>query len=305
MIKKNGTLISLIIMLSLAAVPCFAGGKREDKAAAIDDRVRVFVSILPQRYFVEKIGGGKVLVDVMVLPGRSPTTYEPTPTQVVSLSRADVFFIIGVPFEKAFIPRISESLKSLRIEDTSAGIEKRTLKAHVHDDEGDGRGHEARSVDPHIWLSPVLVKKQAAIILKTLVELSPASEDVFNAGYRELISELDDVHREISASIEPFRGSVLFVFHPSFGYFADEYGLRQVAVELEGREPSPSELEEIIEYANKEGVKIIFAQPEFSKRSVQALADAVDGSVVVLNPLNPDYINSMREIAAEIRKAYK
>jgi len=308
MLNRKIIFISLMVFFSASVLPCFAGGSREGDNLLDDGKLRVYVSILPQRYFVEKIGGERVSVDVMVLPGRSPTTYEPTPNQVSAMSLADVFFLIGVPFEGAFVPKISESLRSLRIVDTSVGIKKRMLEAHVHEDEEGGHGAgdaEDGSVDPHIWLSPVLVKKQAEIIYNTLVEIDPESEDEYTEGYSALLAELDTVHQEIDTILSPFRGSVLFVFHPSFGYFADEYGLRQVAVELEGREPAPSELVDIIDHAKESGAKIIFAQPEFSRQSVQVLADAIGGRVVVLNPLNPDYINNLREISAEIRKAYK
>jgi zinc transport system substrate-binding protein len=301
MMKRSAAFTVIIVFFAFTAASGCSGGSKEDIKSDESGKLQVFVSILPQKYFVEKIGGRRVSVEVMVLPGKSPTTYEPSPNQVTALSRADVFFSIDVPFENIFIPRISESLRSLRIIDTSSGIKKRTLAAHVHHEDEPAAG----SLDPHIWLSPVLVKKQAAIIFNTLVEIDPGSEAVYRKGYTELLAELDGVHEEIREALAPYKGSILFVFHPSFGYFADEYGLNQVAVELEGREPTPSELEEIIEHAKDEGVRIIFAQPEFSKRSIEALANAIEGSVVVLNPLNPDYINSLKEIAVEIKKAYK
>ena len=302
----NKKYLVLLIALASAVFPAAASGSQEAQEGPSDERLGVFVSILPQKFFVERIGGDRVSVEVMVQPGRSPATYEPTPNQAAALGAADVFFTIGVSFENAFIPRIAGTLKSLDIVDTSSGIDKRHIAFHVHED-GEEHGHagDEGPLDPHVWLSPILVKHQAGIIMEKLSELDPDGAGVYRKGYEDFVAELDAVDAGIRESLAPYSGSVLFVFHPAFGYFADEYGLRQVAVEIGGREPSASELEEVIELAKDEGTRIIFAQPEFSRRTVDALADAVGASVVILNPLNPDYLNGIRELAAEVRKAYE
>ncbi|AHC13812.1 Zinc ABC transporter, periplasmic-binding protein ZnuA [Salinispira pacifica] len=163
-------------------------------------------------------------------------------------------------------------------------------------------GHESAQ-DPHVWLSPRLVKIQAQNIFSALVELDPAGEETYSDGYDTLIRQLDEVDGELSDVLEPFQGNKFFVFHPAFGYFGDDYGLTQIAIETGGKEPAPAVLEEIIAHATEEGVKIIFVQPEFSQNSAEAIADAIDGTVVSLSPLNPDYVNNLRHIAGEIRSS--
>jgi zinc transport system substrate-binding protein len=278
----------------LVSVGVFAGAQTESvDGQDTESKVTVFTSILPQKYFVEKIGGERVQVEVLVSPGKSPATYEPTPQQVTSLSSAKVLFTIGVPFENSFLPTIEDSLPSLEIVDTSAGIKKRAL---------DGN---AAIQDPHVWLSPRLVKVQAGNIYSALKELDPAGADEYKKGYDTLVKELDDVDKELTNALAPYAGNKFFVFHPAFGYFGDDYRLTQIAFETGGNEPSPSALEEIIRHAKEESVKIVFVQPEFSQNSAKAIADAIGGAVVNLSPLNPDYSNNLRHIAEEIEKSFR
>jgi zinc transport system substrate-binding protein len=292
-----------IIFLSvLAFVFMLSGcGKSEDNRSG---KINIFTSILPQKYFVERIGGDRVSVSVLVGPGKSPATYEPLPDQVIALGTADIFFTIGVPFENAFIPKIQKSLQSLKIVDTSEGIKKRTIEVHDHDDHGEEEhGHEAGAPDPHIWMSARLVKQQALNIYNALSAKDPEGKDFYKKGYDNFIADLDKADAELKKSLAPFKGRTLFVFHPVFGYFADEYGFKQVAIETGGKEPSPSVLETIIKKAKADNVKVIFVQPEFSRKSAEAVAKAIGGSVITLNPLNPDYLNNLLYIAAEVKKA--
>lgn len=293
------TLLAVVLLLSAAAL--FAGGSGEKTEASEADQVKVYASILPQQYFLEQIGGDRIETTIMVLPGKSPATYSPTPQQVSDLGEADVFFTIGVPFEKAFIPTIKESLPDLRIVDTSEGIEKRSLGGHDHDDNAPGHGEGMP--DPHIWLSPVLVKHQAAIMAATLSEIDPEGSDYYAENLESFTRDLDDVNQILAESFAPYEGETFFVFHPAFGYLADLYGLHQVAIETGGKEPTPAKLEEIIENAKAEGVHVIFVQPEFPADSAQAVANAINGTVVPITPLNPDYINNLKSIAEAIKTA--
>ncbi len=293
-----------IIFFSILAAFIFVAGcgRVEEKK---NSKINVFTSILPQKYFVERIGGDRVNVSVLVGPGKSPAMYEPLPDQVIALSKADLFFTIGVSFENTFIPKIEKSLRSLKIVDTSQGIKKRTLEFHDNDEHGgDGHKHPEGAIDPHTWMSVSLVKKQAFNIYSALVEEDPDGGDVYKKGYESFISDLDKVNTELTKALAPFKGNTLFVFHPAFGYFTDEYGLKQVAIETGGKEPSPAALEAVIKKAKAENVKIIFVQPEFSQKSAEAVADAIGGAVIILNPLSPDYINNLRYIAEEVKKAF-
>ena len=224
----------LIVIFLLICIPLFSGGKQENKEPPVgkESRVTVFTSILPQKYFVERIGGDRVEINVLVGPGKNPATYEPAPSQVVALSQADLFFTVGVPFEQAFIGNIESSLPELNIVDTSTGIVKREIVDHDHEDEEDHLESDLK--DPHIWMSPRLVKIQAATIYNALVENDPVGKELYTIGYNSFIEDLNLVHDELKKVLEPFRGNMFFVFHPSFGYFADEYGLQQVAIETGG-----------------------------------------------------------------------
>ena len=290
---KPGLCLMLCVLVSSFL---FAGGQKESEEAVPETEkteiLTVFTSILPQKYFAEKIGGNRVHVEVVVGPGESPATYEPTPQQVEHLAKADILFSIGVPFEKAFLPTIESTLDSLEIVDTSEGISKRALD-----------GNPAVK-DPHIWLSTRQVQIQAKNMFDALVRIDPEGKADYSKGYDVLIKELKDLDTELSSALAPYKGNKLFVFHPAFGYFGDDYGLSQVAIETGGKEPAPAKLEEIITDAKEQGVRIIFVQPEFSMSSAQAIAEAIDGSVVMLGPLNPDYINNLKSISAEVQKAF-
>jgi len=283
--------IAALFLISLS--PLFAAGRSEEKTPS------VAVSILPMKYFVDRISGGEIDVTVLVPPGKSPATYEPTPRQVTDLSAAEVLFTIGVPFELSFIPIIASTLPDLEIVDTTTGIEKREIDGDEHE-ESDGHDEHSDLPDPHVWLSPPLVKIQARNILQALIEAYPAQEDSFSHNYRALLDDLDALHRRLKESLAPVKGSSILVYHPSFGYFAEEYGLHQIAVELGGKEPTPKKLEQVIARAREEGVKVIFVQPEFSRTSAERVADAIGGAVVEVAPLKPDYLENMYEIAAKI-----
>ena len=301
MLNKKIILVLVVVFSFLFTAAVFAQGEKEASEQVEQEPLTVFTSILPQKYFVEKIGGNRVTVEVLVGPGKSPATYEPDTRQVELLGGAEILFTIGVPFEKAFLPKIESALPSLNVVDTTKGVKRRLLGGH-EGSEGTP-GHEGGAKDPHVWLSPRLVKIQAKNISEALVAADPAGKEDYTNGLDAFLKELDEVDAELSEVLASYKGDSFFVFHPAFGYFGDDYGLEQVAIELGGKEPAPSVLEGIIEKAKQENVKIIFVQPEFSKSSAQAIAEAIGGSVVMLAPLNPDYISNLKLIAAEIGKA--
>lgn len=259
--------------------------------------VRAFVSIEPQAYFVERIGGERVRVSVLVGPGQSPATYEPTPAQMAELARADVYFRIGVPFEEGLLERLRVSMPNLNIVDTREGVPLRDMKSHRASDHGHGRK------DPHIWLAPRLAIAQARTIRDELKRLDPEGADLYDANLRAFAREAMALHAEIAEILRPVRGKEMFVFHPSYGYFADAFGLRQVAVEIEGKEPSPRELEAIIARARAARVRAIFVQPQFATASAEAIAREIGARVVPLDPLARDWPNNLRAMAHAIADA--
>ena len=275
----------------------------------------VFVSIVPQKYFVEKIGGELIKVSVMVKPGASPATYEPKPKQMVALSRGKIYYAIGVPFERVWLKKIRATNPEMLVVHTDEGVEKRPVKAHHHGEgkeeipkkreEGTVDEHQG-IMDPHIWLSPPMVKIQAKNILNALSLTDPSHATIYETNYRKFIGELDALDAQIRGIFAGKKESAAFmVFHPAWGYFAQNYGLEQIAVEMEGKEPKPADLKDLIHHARERGIKVVFVQPEFSTKSAEAIAKALGGKVVSANPLASDWASNLKEIASKFKTALK
>ena len=272
--------------------------------------IKAFVSILPQKYFVERIGGNLVEVTVLVGPGQSPTTYEPTPRQMAELSNAKVLFRIGVPFENSLMPKIASTFKNLIVVDTRKGIQLRKMasdqehKTDEHSkDVADDHQHKAGTLDPHIWLDPILVKTQAKTICEALCKLDSNNAKVYLQNLKKFQADLDQVNTKIAHALASMKGKDIFVFHPAYGYFAHRYGLKQVAVETGGKEPSAKQLATLIDKARAAGVKVIFVQPQYDKKNAETIAKAIGGAVVSLNPLAVDYIKNLKEMASKVELA--
>ena len=262
----------------------------------------VFVSILPQKYFLQKLGGKHVHVRVMVTPGASPATYEPKPGQMVALSKAKAYFSIGVPFEKTWLPRIRGLYKQLPIIRTDQGIAKRPLWRARVKDEKTKTGSAPGGLDPHIWTSPPLVMLQARTIMDALSRVDPPHRGNYEANYRQFIQELVTLDLEIRNILLPrFRGKIFMVFHPSWGYFARAYGLRQIAIEKEGKAPGPRHLKALIGVAQKNKVRAVFIQPQFSQKSALIIARAIGARVVSADPLAEDWARNLKRVATALR----
>ncbi len=279
-------------------------------ASAREDKIQAFVSIPPQMYFVQRVGGERIAVSVMAGPGQSPHTYEPTPRQMAALSRAQLYFRIGVPFESAWMRRIEQAYPSLKVIDTKKGITLRRMEAHHHEEEADDRSHNSDeeheleiNQDPHIWLSPLLVKIQAQTIYDALVEIDPSHREEYQSNLEAFCTDLDRIDEEIKEILKDVRVRKFLLFHPSWGYFADAYGLQQIPIELEGKEPTAQQLTGLVELAEREGLKTIFIQPQFNKRIAETLAQTIGGRVAVIDPLARDYLANLKKAALELRKA--
>ena len=287
---------SRVLVLLLALGPLSAqGGERAP--------LSVFVSILPQKYITERIGGAHVRVHVMVPPGASPVTYEPTPRQMVLLSGVRLYFRIGVPFEAAWMERIAAVNDRMSILDGREGISMRRMG----DADGDGhrqeQGHGHGGLDPHIWLSPSRMQAMGERLKQVLQGLDPAHREAYQHNFESLSAELEALDAELRDILGGTRGRTFMVFHPSWGYFADDYGLHQVAIEHDGKEPGGRALARLIEGASRRGVATVFVERQFSQERARALARAIGARVVVLDPLAEDYIANMRAVARAVAEA--
>jgi zinc transport system substrate-binding protein len=267
--------------------------------------LRVFVSILPQKYFVEKIGGDLVDVAVMVEPGASPHTYEPKPKQMVALAKTAIYFAIGVPFEATWLEKIAATNPNMLVVHTEADIKKIPMRGHHHQGPELEQDHHGIK-DPHVWLSPPLVMIQARNILQALLRVDPAYGSVYEKNYNSFMKELVVLDAEIRAALEGKGQDVEFmVFHPAWGYFAQAYGIEQVAIEIEGKQPKPAELLYLIQYAKERGIKVIFAQPQFSWQVAQTIAKSIDGQIVFVDPLAAQWDTNLRQVASRFKSALK
>lgn len=261
--------------------------------------IPVFVSIQPLAYFVNRVGGDRVRVDILVKPGGSPATYAPTPKQMARLAAAKIFFRIGVPFEKAILPKISRNMPGLYIVNTSATIDRAESADHTL--KGQSSVHPTDSnqgeLDPHTWMDPMLAKKQAEVIMKTLVKIDPAGRSIYEVNYRKIAEELAALDARIRKTLKVVEGKTMFVYHPAYGYFCRAYGLRQKAVESGGKDPSPRHLTLLIDEARKEGIRVIVVQPQFSQKKARSIARAINGAVVVFDPLAYDYMANLEKVA--------
>lgn len=266
------------------------------------DKIRVFVSILPQAYFVERVGGERVDVSVMVAPGYSPATYEPMPKQMAELNKARLYFRIGVPFENLWIGPIGKANPRMKVIDTRRGIALLPMKAH-HRDGHEGRHDRGKGMrDPHIWLSLRLVKVQAQNICDALIEADPAHRAYYKNNLKAFQSDLDKLDAEITEVLKDLKIRKFMVFHPAWGYFARNYGLEQIPIEVEGKEPGAKALDDLIKNAKQEKIKVIFVQRQFSTKNAETVARAIGARIVRIDPLARDYLENMREIAETFRK---
>jgi len=279
----------------------------EDRNTAEMDRPLVVVSIPPQKYFVTAVAGELVEVKVLIPPGASPHSFEPTPSDMEAMERAELWLTVGVDFEDAWVPRFTGSSPELVVRSTIEGIERLPMdREYLHAGEGEEHGdngdhdHGTGSPDPHVWLSPELVRSQAVTTAEALRECFPADSAVFATGLASFQLEIDSLQGSISELLEPVRGSRFIVFHPAWGYFADEFGLMQVAVESGGNDPSPGELAELVDSARSMGVTTVFVSPQFSASSASVLADEIGGTTAVLDPMSEDWREGLLKAAALI-----
>ena len=297
MLRRVVKFLCLSLLMSFVAI----------SGVSAADKTTVFVSIVPQKFFVEQIAKDLVDVQVMVEPGANPHIYEPKPAQMAAISKAKIYFAIGVTFEEIWLKKLASVNPKMRIVHTEHGIQKMPMAAHHH---GEGKDHEKEhhhhgTLDPHIWLSPPLVMVQARNILTALQEVDPAHHAVYEANYKAFITMLVDLDGELRSILKGKEGFQFIVFHPAWGYFAHAYGLKQVPIEIEGKEPKPAQLKELIEHAQKHQIKVVFVQPQFSSKSAEQVAKEIGGQVAFVDPLAMNWVENLREVATKFKAVLK
>jgi len=247
------------------------------------NRIKVVVTILPQAGFVEKVGGERVQVMVMVPPEASPHTYEPTPRQLIEVSKAEIYFQVGsgVDFELAFMEKIIEVNSDMLVVNCSEGI-------------------KIIDKDPHVWLSPMNVKIMVRNIYGALAKIDPENEGYYHKNMESYLKELDELDEKIREILKNVTNRCFMVYHPSWGYFARDYNLTQIPVEKEGKEPTARGLMALIDQARRLKMKVIFVSPQFDWKKAEVIAESIHGRIVFLDPLAKDYVKNLMSVALEL-----
>lgn len=287
-LKRNDRPVASIGIGLLLITALLCGSCRQ---SAIIDGNEVFVSILPQKYIVGRIAGNLFQVSVLMPPGANHETYEPTPKVMKSLENCRLNFTIGwLDFERTWMPRFADLYPDLKIVNTSEGGQ--LIESDEH-----GHGDNAGGIDPHTWLSPRFVKLQASNIATALTQLYPEHKATFNANLISFSAQLDSLDSTYTKLFKAHKGMKFLIYHPSLGYFARDYNLKQVSLETDGKEPSAAHLGRLIEIAKEEGIHIILISREFDSRNAETLAREINGRVVVFDPMAGDWMANMDHIA--------
>lgn len=275
-------LIPAILVAVLFIEGCHNGGKKAG----------VSVTIEPLKYFVDRLTSEQVEVNVMVPMGASPQTYSPTSTQLAKVSLAGLYVQVGqLGFEKAWMEKIRGFNEEMGMLNLSETVDLIGASEHGHE----GHNHSAGK-DPHIWMSPKVVKDFLPQLRDELKKAFPEQSDVIDQNYPELYNEVDNFDRRFSSLADKLAHKNFMIFHPVLTYLARDYGLKQISIEHEGKEPSPRKLRELIDVANEEDIRIIFIQAEFDERNAQMVKDATGAEIAVINPLAYNWEESMNEI---------
>jgi zinc transport system substrate-binding protein len=260
------------------------------------NKINVVVSIMPLAEFAEKVGRVKASVSVMVPPGASPHTYEPTPGQLVKLSKAKLYVKVGSPieFELVWLDKILSANKDIFVVDASYGIEfMNVVYKHNHEQ----NEHHYIGDDPHIWLSPKNAKIMVENIYNGFVSIGPDNKEYYSENKRSYLRELDELDLEIEILLADKINRRFMVYHPSWAYFARDYNLEQISIEKGGKEPTARSIQFLIEQARIQNIRVIFASPQFNTESAEVIAREIKGQVVLIDPLQKDYITNMKKIA--------
>lgn len=281
--------LSLTLALSLLIV---SGCGNRQTSKVRDEKMIVAVTVLPQKALVEAVCGDLAEVVTIVPPGNSPGNYEPTPQEMEDFSRASVYFTIGVPTEKANILPKAENMK---IVDLPAKV------AEIYPDREFSPGKR----DSHIWLSPKRAKVMVEAITEVMVDLDAVNAKAYQENAKAFLKELDRVDSEIKEAFSGIQNPKFIVFHPAYGYFADDYGLEMHALEENGKEATPQHLQDMIDLAREKNIKVIFSQVEIDSKQPDAFAEEIGGEKIMLEPLSDDYIANFERMSEAISEAMK
>jgi len=283
----------LIFVLPFLILLAACGGSSQKTV----EKPVITVTILPEKTFIEKIAGDDFKVNVLIPPGANPHSYALLPSQLVDLAHSVAWLRIGhVGFEYSWKEKISESNSNMKVYDLSEGVGLISEETESHG----GHGHVG-GIDPHIWMSPAIVKKMAKKIRDILTEINPGETEKYLTGYNQFVKEIDLTHVSIKNLLKDYQGKTFITFHPSLSYFARDYGLNQVTLEDDGKEPTPQHMKEIVDLANRENIKVIYIQSDFDRDNATVFAEEIKGRIIEVTPLAPDWSDNLIKMATQFR----
>ena len=301
------------LLITLVVGGFFLGCSSKDSDEAFDaakekeSKPVVFVPISPYQFIFEKIAGDLIDIKVIVGEGDDPHSYSPTPKQIVDMAKANLLCSGELGFESNYFVKLGDGKngpQELNLLENLELLEGQCdHPSHKTEDPNDDLDHDHEDLnDPHVWLSPTTLMVQSDQIAKKLIEILPEdSKSTIDANLENFKKDLNEIHAELSELLKPDSGKKFYVYHSAFAYFAKDYNLEQIAIEIGNKSPTPKQLANIADQAKKEEVKVVFVQPQFDQTSAKALAESINGRVAKIDPLEKDIVANLREIATAIK----
>ena len=295
---------------------CFQGCSDQGASSSTDESSKdrskpvVFVPISPYQFIFERLAGDLIDIKVIVGEGDDPHSYSPTPKQIVDMAQSNLLCSGELGFESNYFVKVGDGNsdpKELNLLENLELLEGHCdHPSHKTEDPEDDLDHDHEDLnDPHVWLSPTILMTQADQISLKLKEMLPKEKgELINKNLIKFKEELTAVHNEISELLKPLSGQKFYVYHSAFAYFAQDYSLEQVAIEIGNRSPTPKQLAKIVNQAKSDGAKVIFVQPQFDQTSAAALAESINGKVFSIDPLEKDIVANLRDIASAIKGSF-
>lgn len=268
------------------------------KNQKIDDSKILSVTIEPQRFFLEKLVGDMYTINTIVPPGTSPETYEPSPSMMIDLGKSEIYFMVGsLGFENVWGESLSKNNPNVKIVNCSDGIDL-LYGGHDHASHGNHDGHENSGIsDPHVWSSPKTVSAFVKNMYNALVAQDHDNEPTYNSNFTRLNKIINDTDSIIGSLLDNAKSRSFIIYHPALSYLARDYNLKQYSIEFEGKNPSPSQLRELVDLAKKENIKIVFIQKGFDSKNAEVIANEIDGKVVAIDPLAYEWDKELIKMA--------
>ncbi len=315
MMLKRLSLTACTVLSLLIAAGC---GKQSAPDTSADGKIKLYSLIAPVSWMAAQIGGDRVACSTLIPEMQSIHSYKPTPRDIAKLQSADYYLLIGLPMETNTLLKVLKDSKT-RVIDITTEIKRRAIgaaeacdcedddhdhdHAHAHDHKDDHKHNEHEQFfDTHIWMSPANCAKMAEAICELLSVVDTANKKYYQANLKILLERINKVDAELKKQLAPMKGKKFLVYHPAFGYFAEHYGMTQVAVETGGKAPTPKQLEKLVSEARKENAKLIFVQPQFPQNSAKAISESLGAEIIMVNPLAADILTVYEGIADNLTK---